>query len=501
MLCTECGFDHAHIREACRRSLFLTATLLCGFSDLTSKFHGRVCNWLEDNLATGKPRMMILLPRGTFKSSLATISGAIWFLIRNPEARILLIQQSGKKSEQTMSAISGRLLSENFRHFFPELIPEKRERWNQSDIVINRTRVSPEASVSARGIDSRIVGGHYEIIILDDPIDLKEAESELEMASAVQFFDHLEPFIEPPDKGIEIVIGTRWAADDLYQHVIDMGQHEVMESGIVTDSRSAKWAFSPPNAPIFPERYSAETVSKIRQRMSSYAFACQYMNRPYSDGVQRFPKECIQYYNWREPGKTLQIGEEVISTASLKTNMTVDPSLGEKKSADESAITVVGMDSKARIIVLEAWSGRVNPIGLINQIFALQEKWTPQRVGVESVGYQKALSYFMRQEMQQRGKFFSITELKTGGHKKEVRIEGLSPFFTNKQVFIPRSAGKLEKQLLDFPSSQGHDDLIDSLSYHTPWWRVAQQVEKNEEDLEDWTQGRPAGPAYGLRCS
>jgi predicted phage terminase large subunit-like protein len=449
--------------------------------------------------------MLLLVPRGNFKSSLVTISGSIWLLINDPSTRILLVQQSGRKAEQTMSAISGKLLSGTFLHYFGDLVPTKRERWNQSDILLNREQIYPEASISARGVDSRIVGGHYNVIIPDDIIDLQEAQSEIQMESAFAFKQNMEPLFVNPKYGIELASGTRWGNGDLYERMIQSGQYEIMEAGWRVDERSAKWGFNEVGQPIFPERFDEQTVEQIRDRIANdFIFACQYDNRPFSDELMRFPPSCFQYYNWKEAGKSIIIGEEVVNLEPLPGFVTVDPSMGETKSADESAIIVTKVHPDGRIFIVEAWSSRINPIGLIERVFETVERWKPERVGIESVSYQKALQYFVRQEMVKRGRAFVIQELQTGGRSKQVRIEGLSPYFMNQQVFMDHTQRKLVKQLTDFPASmKSHDDLADALAYQVPFWRSRPESgpedeirRLDEDDYEVKRYGLSMGASY-----
>jgi len=195
---------------------------------------------------------------------------------------------------------------------------------------------------------------------------------------------------------------------------------------------------------------------------------------------------------------------EKIPINSMFRTMCVDPSLGETTGSDESAVTICGVDSNARIFILEAWSGRVRVPELIDKLFALQRRWKPTRVGIEEAGFQKALQYFMKKEMQSRGTFFLVEGLKAGGKKKAVRIEGLTPYFANRQVWMQRSQTGLLRQLMDFTPvlAMPHDDLIDSLAYHTSFWQRGPSYVPPAEDIEDWTDvsdPKDRGkPAYGL---
>ena len=152
---------------------------------------------------------------------------------------------------------------------------------------------------------------------------------------------------------------------------------------------------------------------------------------------------------------------------------------------------------------METWSDRVNPIILIDKIFELHGKWKNIAeksfvVGIESNSFQKALKYFVYQEQTRKERFFPIDELQTGGKSKQLRIEGLSPYFQNKQVYLQKHQIKLIKQLLTFPDClTTHDDLVDSLAYHKKYWHLSveekadpDEIQREEVELEK--------PYYGL---
>ena len=94
-------------------------------------------------------------------------------------------------------------------------------------------------------------------------------------------------------------------------------------------------------------------------------------------------------------------------------------------------------------------------------------KWSPQKVGVEKVAYQAALSHFLEKEIPRRNMFFTITQLKAQ-RKKEERISALQPRFSSGSVWVPENAGdwwaELRGEMLAFPHGV-HDDLLDSLAY------------------------------------
>ena len=128
---------------------------------------------------------------------------------------------------------------------------------------------------------------------------------------------------------------------------------------------------------------------------------------------------------------------------------------------------VVGVNQDNHWFLLDCSYGRYDPTQTIEEIFRLVGKWNPQKVGVEKVAYQAAMSHFLEKEMPRRNMFFTIEQLRAA-RRKEERIAALQPRFAAGAIWRPTDAGawweEMKGELLAFPNGI-HDDLIDSLAY------------------------------------
>jgi len=152
----------------------------------------------------------------------------------------------------------------------------------------------------------------------------------------------------------------------------------------------------------------------------------------------------------------------------LKKFITVDPAISEKLSADYSAMVCVGVDKNNDWYILDIWRDRCQPKTLIDQMFHWNERWKPVSVGIETVAYQKALQYFLYDEMKRRNKMIPLVELGHTERSKDERIRGLQPRYEMGSIFHPDPVMSpnvqfLEDELLRFPKGK-NDDLIDALA-------------------------------------
>jgi len=167
---------------------------------------------------------------------------------------------------------------------------------------------------------------------------------------------------------------------------------------------------------------------------------------------QTFKKEYFRYF------------EQTDLPEQYTCYLTVDLAISEKKSADDVVVLVVGKsDNSPNWYILEYIGGKLDPLKTIDAIFKLYEKYRPVKVGIESVAYQRALSFFVKEEMKRREVYFNITELKNASQSKEERIKGLQPMFKTGVIKHRSNMIELETQLLSFPKGI-HDDYLDALA-------------------------------------
>lgn len=200
-------------RTAFTESLFATAQILLGYREMTKKTHGPICQALQ--FAT--PRKLIVMPRGSFKSSIGSVSFPIWSILRNPDIRILLDSELYSNSKNFLREIKEHLVKPELTELFGEF---KSSTWNEGEIIVKqRTRVRKEATITCTGIGAEKTGQHYELIIMDDMNSPSNSNTAEGCQKVIQHYRHMQAILEPD--GMMVIIGTRYSAADLIQSVID----------------------------------------------------------------------------------------------------------------------------------------------------------------------------------------------------------------------------------------------------------------------------------------
>lgn len=197
-----------------RKSLFLTAKYLLGYSEVNWRTHGEMIEVLEGP----EKRKLIIMPRGTFKTSIAVVAYPIWLLMNNPNLRIMIDSEIYSNAKRSLREVAQHLKSPKFIELFGE--PQGAGVWNEGELLISqRTIIKKEASVFASGIGAERTGVHVDVLIGDDlcsPSNMNTQENRDKV------YDHYRYYTSILDPGGTIVlVGTRYSTDDLYQRVLE----------------------------------------------------------------------------------------------------------------------------------------------------------------------------------------------------------------------------------------------------------------------------------------
>ena len=231
---------------------------------------------------------------------------------------------------------------------------------------------------------------------------------------------------------------------------------------------------------FFPEKLSQEFLDNARRTMGSYLFANQYLNEIIPDDMQTFKKEWFRYFD-RLP-------------KDITTFVYIDPALSEADTSDFTGVVVVHVDHEKKWYVDYAKRLRVTPTRLVEYIFEVNAQFKPNVIGIEEVAYQKALLYFLDEEMRRRNVILPVKGIKPPNNKtKQTRILSLVPRFEWQRVSLAMGLHDLELELLQFPRS-AHDDLVDSLAsiemiYYPPMSsseEIAKPHSPNDSNYEKW---------------
>jgi predicted phage terminase large subunit-like protein len=205
-----------------------------------------------------------------------------------------------------------------------------------------------------------------------------------------------------------------------------------------------------------------EEIKTARDTMSTQAFRQEFEASFVSFTGGIFKQEWIKY-DTEEPKE----GNYVIA---------VDPAGFEKvekerglkgSKLDETAITIVKIHND-EWWVKDILHGRWNIKETATKILQSAVENQATIVGIESGALKNAIMPYLEDEMRSEGRWVVITDVTHGGKKKADRIAwALQGRMEHGKITFNKGHWNrdFESQLLEFPTSGTHDDMVDSLAY------------------------------------
>lgn len=456
-----------------RNDLFFFNSGVLGMRDMTIGCHGPLCAW-----ATRNPKQfkMMLMPRDHLKTSVITIGGMMQKVIRNPEERILIANESGTNAGRMLRSIRHHAEGNRvFRALYSSVVHKdtRKVRWNDSELDFVRQGMEPEPTIDSIGMTGAVTSRHYTHITYDDPISEEAVKSEKVMQDTISRMSKSLSLLVDPDINSIWLVGTRWAMHDVYSH-----WQQVYGSKLGRFVRAAL-EFNPDSGqmePIWPERFNLDVLALKRATYDSeYMWSCLMMNNPRNSELQDLNVDDLMLWEWNSDQTECILYNQdgtvkrIVPLDMLDVTVAVDLAAAEKIKDDRNAIATVGVTPWNEAIVLDSFAKRCTAIEVIDYLFRLKDRFHPRVFGIEDVGYQKTLKTFIKQEMHDRMTYLNIQPLKALG-KKEQRIRSLQPYMATGRVFIRGNQLILRQEMSEFPLGE-HDDAVESLSMHTMLFR------------------------------
>ncbi len=452
---------------------------------LSPKIHWPICDMISDYKTN--PRAVVVLPRDWLKSQLCSIYYPIWRAMLDPNFTSLIIQNTFTNATNKITAIRSVLKNNQLlQQLYPERMPTSGCKQSSEALELPRLAPLADAAFEAAGVGTAITSRHFELLIEDDTVapefdkmspDVCEP-SEEQVAKAVGFHRQAHFLLHDFKTSQRLVVCTRWRELDLIAWI----QREFPDLYTFTQRavrENDKGEPDPDGVLTYPERFDDEVLSEIHRIVGDYMFQALMMNMPLAGKDAIFQRDDLQVYE-KAP-------------LDLAVFTTVDPAPHESKGVDPdfNVVMTCGVSlSTGRIYILDYFRERCTPGELIEALFNHVDRFSPLKVGIETVAYQKALEWFVKEEMNKRRVWFMIEPLMTSNMKKIARIRALQPIAKNKALFLRSWMEDLIQEFIAFPRG-AHDDLLDALAYQIQFWGHVDRLQKEQrnEEFDRFTGG------------
>lgn len=386
--------------------------------------------------------------RGGGKSTVLTVVGTIFDVVRNPNIRVCIASKTEGHAKKVLSEIKQHFeANEKFRRIFGNLVGDG--KWDQTEIIARtRTRAMKEPTVMAVGIGGQVTGSHFDVIYGDDLVDEDNSRTKHSRTRTKSwYYTALDPTLEPD--GRRHIIGTRYHYDDLYGH---------LEANEMADTTQIIRALDAQGRSPWPDKFPAAYFRKKRKDLGLIIFASQYLC-----DTQAMQGEVFQYDD-------LDFCDESDVPSEGRGAGGVDLAIKTKEANDRFAEAFVKVTEHGDIYVLSSFTKHLRFSQQTNHITdgwkSGADGWFPPgddggsdlvEIGIETNAYQDA-QYQTLEETVPGIRMYPVTTVKD----KYTRALKLANYFERGKVHIVGRQPELVEQLVLFPNGD-FDDLFDAL--------------------------------------
>lgn len=474
------------IRQAGLVNLWFFLRFIAGYrgpyQDLGTTIHLEMANFYQLSLRGGS-KIGICMPRGSFKSTIATHGGATWRLVRNPNTRCgILVANADRGDEFYNNAKRNFEDNEFISALYPYTKPDGSTVWNSESFTLpGRTRSFVEPSLKYISIDSSTAGNHFDVLCGDDIVGEAQLTSDRSTSADMdrakgKFRSAIRTIIDSPRRSSVTLAFTRYASNDAYDWIFDDISDSFGASDFVeTRKANGEWllygrSVMENGESIYPERWGNTWLEKMRED-DPWTFWTQYMNNPSLGGMGDLSIYRVRSASvlWDEPTKKYWVDfkddKGPVSLRTMRLIAAVDPAASERRGSvktSKQALVVLAMDKEERIVVLDLWTKHAPSTELFEKCFSAYRTWRFSSMFFEMQGPFEVLRSHLNKAREERGSSMPYTAIKALGDKLDTARQILQPLLQKEKLFVSdRILLPVEHAIRNFPT--GNMDLIDAL--------------------------------------
>jgi predicted phage terminase large subunit-like protein len=393
-------------------------------------------------------RLIITVPPRHLKLITTSVAFPAYVLGHDPSKKFVCVSYSNELSIKHANDCRTVMKSAWYRGIFP------------------RTRISPDKDTEtemlttmrggrlATSVGGTLTGRGGNIIILDDPMNPKQAMSEASRTSTIQWFrTTLLSRLNLKGEDAIIIVMQRLHVDDLVGILLEEGGWDHLDIPAIADGPQK----IPMGLKTFYRRYEGDVLDTIREpmdvlmsmkaSMGTMDFSAQYLQRPIPAEGNLIKREWLKYYQVppeRQPKDMIVISWD---TAMKSTEL-----------ADYSVGTVWHVQGN-KFFLLDLIRRHYDYPELKRAVLNAKSRWPGGHMLVEDKGSGTSLIQDLRRDG------VPVISIKPEGDKVS-RLFANQAQFESGSVWFPQDADwmpDLVSELMAFPSVR-HDDQVDSIS-------------------------------------
>jgi predicted phage terminase large subunit-like protein len=413
--------------------------------DFRPNWHIDAMAYKLSQVATGDiKRLIITVPPRNLKSICASVALPAWFLGHNPSERVVAVSYSTELSKTHANDFRQVVNDPLYQTVFPDMRVKR-----DTDREITTTARGKRYATSLEGTLTGLGGN---LIIIDDPIKLGDAFSEVVRKRSIDWYKNTL-VTRPDDKKAAriVVLMQRVHQEDLVGYLQETEEYEILNLPAIAPGDGDFQ--TGPNSTyrrymgdiLHPDHESAEVLLGLKKSMGLMSFSAQYQQAPVPIGGTYIKSKYLKSYSQI----SVQAGDRIV--------LSWDIAMREMEHNDYSA-GVVLLNRGETFYVLEVVRGRFPFPLLIEKIIDMRKRYERAALVIESSPISIGLIQAIRNK--------NINVVTVNPEKdKQSRVIAQTDLIEGGSVFIPEKAEWRDvfvKELLEFPGGR-HDDQVDAL--------------------------------------
>ena len=443
-------FKKAKKREECQAGFMkYVKAMWPGF--VHGRHHALMAKKFEA-IAEGKlKRLIINMPPRHTKSEFASYLLPSWYLGRNPGKKVIQCSNTAELAVGFGRKVRNLVDAEQYSDVFPNVSLRVDSK------AAGRWATSGGGEYFAIGVGGTVTGKGADLLIIDDPHS--EQEAALAAGDPSVYDKVYEWYTSGPRQRLQpggaiVIVMTRWGDRDLTGRVIkDAAMREKGEEWEVIELP----AILPSGNPLWPEFWSIEELSALKEELPPRKWNAQYQQSPTGEEGALVKREWWKIWEQDNPPRI----EYMIQSW--------DTAFTKSERSDFSACVTLGVfymnenTNDPNIILLDSFQKRMEFPELKDKAMSHYQYWEPDTLLVEAKAAGAPLVFELRQMGIPVTEYTPSRGTRQVSNDKFARLNSVTDLFRSGKVWAPdtRWAHELIEQMAAFPNAE-HDDLVDA---------------------------------------
>ena len=414
---------------------------------------------LSASIVSRQPKpydLIINIPPGTTKSTIVTIMWPVWLWTQDPTIRIITNSYSGGLSIEHAMKSKDIIQSDKFKKLFPSIVIRKDKSGKQN------YENTDGGFRYATSTGATITGFHAHVIINDDPVNPKQAESE---PMRVQANDHTKTLSSRKVNKANtptVTIMQRLHEEDVTGYLLKKKgeniRHICLPAEDCEDVKPAELRNFYVDGLLDPKRLSRNVLEEAKTDLGSRGYAGQFMQTPSAEGGNIIKEDWFRIISYTD-FRALRYQEPIhffLDTAYDNRN---------KKTDNDPSGIIAACRIKNNIYITHAkkvWKSFPELLRFLPEyMYANDYDQYQSTLRIEPKANGKSVCQQLEDST-----LLNVTYTPTPTDGKDVRLHAIAPKVECGRVYLVD--GEWNEEFIDevcgFPS-KAHDEYVDLLGY------------------------------------